>query len=326
MLLEVKNLTTVFQTGEGTAKAVDDVSFYLNKGETLGLVGESGCGKSVIAHSILHLIPDPPGKITNGEILFKGKNLLKLSEKQMRSVRGNQIGMIFQEPMTSLNPVYTCGNQIEEALIIHNKSTGAEAKNRAIEMLDLVGIPSPQGKAGIYYEYPHRLSGGMRQRVLIAIALACNPEILIADEPTTALDVTIQAQILELISNLRQKLGMGVLLITHDLGVIAETADRVIVMYASKIVESGKIRDVFKSPSHPYTIGLLDSIPNVNNKKKRLTAIEGNVPSPFEYPKGCHFQSRCKLADERCRIEKPMLTEVSPGHFSACFNIALIEH
>lgn len=271
VLLEVKNLKTYFYTDDGVSKAVDDVSYSLNRGETLGLVGESGCGKSVSALSIMRLIPEPPGKIVGGEILFEGRSLLNLTEAEMQEVRGNDIGMIFQEPMTSLNPVFTCGDQISEAIILHQKLTKDQAKDKAIEMLKLVGIPAPEQRFG---EYPHQLSGGMRQRVMIAMALSCNPDLLIADEPTTALDVTVQAQILELIGKLQKELGMGVIMITHDLGVIAEVCTKVAVMYASKVVEYGTVEEIFYNPKHPYTIGLMSSIPKLNKKKSRLSTIE----------------------------------------------------
>lgn len=321
-LLEVKNLKTYFFTDDGVAKAVDDVSFYLDKGETLGLVGESGCGKSVSALSIMRLIPDPPGKVVGGEILFKGTDILKLSEKDMQDIRGNDIGMIFQEPMTSLNPVFTCGDQIEEAVILHQKLSKAQAKQKAIEMLKLVGIPAPEQR---YNEYPHQLSGGMRQRIMIAMALSCNPEILIADEPTTALDVTVQAQILELINKLQRELGMGVIMITHDLGVIAEVSTRVAVMYASKVAEYGNVDQIFYNPKHPYTIGLLNSIPKLNKNKEKLSTIEGNVPAPTNYPKGCHFCTRCTFAIEKCWTEQPPLFQIEPGHTAACWRVDEID-
>jgi len=321
-LLEVKNLKTYFYTDDGIAKAVDDVSFYIDKGETLGLVGESGCGKSVSALSIMRLIPDPPGKIVGGEILFKGKDILKIPEKEMQDIRGNDIGMVFQEPMTSLNPVFTCGDQIEEAVILHQKLSKAEAREKGLEMLRLVGIPAPEQR---YNEYPHQLSGGMRQRIMIAMALSCNPEILIADEPTTALDVTVQAQILELINRLQKELGMGVIMITHDLGVIAEVSTRVAVMYASKVAEYGNVDQIFYNPKHPYTIGLLNSIPKLSKSKSRLSTIEGNVPAPTNYPKGCHFCTRCIFAIEKCWIEQPPLFEVEKGHTSACWRVDEID-
>ncbi|HLT23587.1 MAG TPA: ABC transporter ATP-binding protein [Ignavibacteria bacterium] len=317
-LLEVKNLQTFFYTDDGIAKAVDDVSYDLEMGETLGIVGESGCGKSVSALSIMRLIAEPPGKIAGGKILFKGTDLVQLPEKEMRKIRGNDIGMIFQEPMTSLNPVFTCGDQIEEVIMLHQNLDKKAAKEKAIEMLTLVGIPAPEQRYG---EYPHQLSGGMRQRVMIAIALACNPEILIADEPTTALDVTVQAQILELINKLQKDLGMGVIMITHDLGVIAEVSNKVCVMYASKVAEYGTVRQIFKDPKHPYTIGLLNSIPKAKNRKEKLTTIEGNVPAPTNYPQGCHFCTRCKFAIEKCWNEQPPLFDVGDGHTAACWRI-----
>ncbi len=321
-LLEVKNLKTYFYTDDGVAKAVDDVSFELDKGETLGLVGESGCGKSVSALSIMRLIADPPGKIVNGEIFFKGKDILKVPEKEMQDIRGNDIGMIFQEPMTSLNPVFTCGNQIEEAVILHQKLSKEDAKAKAIEMLKLVGIPAPEQR---YNEYPHQLSGGMRQRIMIAMALSCNPEILIADEPTTALDVTVQAQILELINKLQRELGMAVIMITHDLGVIAEVSTRVAVMYASKVAEYGNVDQIFYNPKHPYTISLLNSIPKLNKGKSRLATIEGNVPAPTNYPKGCHFCTRCTFAIEKCWNEQPPLIQIEPEHTASCWRVNEID-
>lgn len=314
-LLEVKNLKTYFYTDDGIAKAVDDVSFDLDKGETLGLVGESGCGKSVSALSIMRLIPEPPGKIVGGEILFKGKDLTKFDDKEMQDLRGNDIAMIFQEPMTSLNPVFTCGDQIDEAVILHQKVSKEEARNRSIEMLKLVGVPAPEQR---YAEYPHQLSGGLRQRIMIAMALSCNPEILIADEPTTALDVTVQAQILELIKKLQDELGMGVIMITHDLGVIAEVTKRVAVMYASKVAEYSSSEEIFYNPKHPYTLGLLNSIPKLNKGRARLATIEGNVPAATNYPAGCHFCTRCNYvdsklytADSKCWNIEPPLEQVS---------------
>lgn len=324
-LLQVKNIKTYFYTDDGVAKAVDDVSYDLDKGETLGLVGESGCGKSVSALSIMRLIPNPPGKIVGGQILFKGEDLVQKTEKEMQHIRGNDIGMIFQEPMTSLNPVFTCGYQIDEAVILHQQVSKEEAKNRSIEMLKLVGIPAPEQR---YREYPHQLSGGLRQRIMIAMALSCNPEILLADEPTTALDVTVQAQILELIARLQSELGMAVIMITHDLGVIAEVTKRVAVMYASKVVEYSKSVEIFDNPKHPYTLGLLNSIPKLNKGKGRLATIEGNVPAATNYPIGCHFCTRCKYVDSKlyttdskCWNVEPPLEQV-PGtnemHTVAC--------
>jgi oligopeptide/dipeptide ABC transporter ATP-binding protein len=308
-LLEVKNLKTFFYTDDGIAKAVDDVSYDLDKGETLGLVGESGCGKSVSALSIMRLIPDPPGKIVGGEIIFKGEDLVQKSEREMQDVRGNDIAMIFQEPMTSLNPVFKCGMQIDEAVILHQNVSKEEAKKRSIEMLRLVGIPGPEQR---YEEYPHQLSGGLRQRVMIAMALSCNPEILIADEPTTALDVTVQAQILELIKKLQKELGMAVIMITHDLGVIAEICDRVAVMYASKIAEYSNADEVFYNPKHPYTLGLLNSIPKLNKGLERLKTIEGSVPPATGYPVGCHFVTRCKYADSKLPADGSKCWSIDP--------------
>jgi oligopeptide/dipeptide ABC transporter ATP-binding protein len=317
-VLSIRNLRTYFHTDDGLAKAVDGVSFELKEGETLGIVGESGCGKSVTALSILRLLPDGVGLIEGGEILFEGRDIVKVSDKEIRSIRGNKISMIFQEPMTSLNPAYTCGNQIVEVLKTHRDISSADAKTKAIEILKSVGIPSPEQR---FKEYPHQLSGGLRQRVMIAIALACEPKILIADEPTTALDVTVQAQILELIKSLQVKYNMSVILITHDLGVVAETCDRVIVMYASKIVEEGLAADVFNEPKHPYTQALMESIPKLNERRERLYTIEGSVPSSLEYNAGCHFSNRCKYSDEKCAAEEPGLTILSETHSASCFKI-----
>jgi len=308
-LLEVKNLKTYFYTDDGIAKAVDDVSYDLDRGETLGLVGESGCGKSVSALSIMRLIPNPPGKIVSGEILFKGEDIVKKTEREMQDMRGNDVAMIFQEPMTSLNPVFTCGDQIDEAVILHQKVSKLEAKKRSIDMLHLVGIPAPEQRYG---EYPHQLSGGLRQRVMIAMALSCNPEILIADEPTTALDVTVQAQILELIKKLQDELGMGMIMITHDLGVIAEVSKRVAVMYASKIAEYSVADEIFYNPKHPYTLGLLSSIPKLNKGEARLATIEGNVPAATDYPVGCHFCTRCKYVDSKLYTKDSKCWNVEP--------------
>jgi oligopeptide/dipeptide ABC transporter ATP-binding protein len=314
-LLEVKHLQTYFFTDDGVAKSVDDVSYSVDNKKTLGVVGESGCGKSVSALSIMRLIPNPPGRTVGGEIIFEGRDLLKLPEEEMRSIRGNKIGMIFQEPMTSLNPVFTVGNQIEESILLHQNVSKEEAKARAIEMLRKVGIPAPEQR---YKEYPHQLSGGMRQRVMIAIALSCNPSVLIADEPTTALDVTVQAQILELINELQESLGMGVILITHDLGVIAETADTVAVMYASHVVEYSNVDDIYYNPLHPYTVGLLGSIPKLHIESDRLMTIEGTVPPPTNYPQGCNFAPRCSCATPKCLSDEPQLVEVDTGHLVAC--------
>ncbi|MBN1765948.1 MAG: ABC transporter ATP-binding protein, partial [Sedimentisphaerales bacterium] len=290
LLLSIKDLKVSFYTDEGEVRAVDGVFFDMRRGKTLALVGESGCGKSVTALSILRLIPDPPGKIVSGEIFFHDKNLLKLSERKMRSIRGNDIAMIFQEPMTSLNPVYTVGDQIVEAVELHQDKKGPAAWERATEMLRLVGIADPAQRVK---EYPHQMSGGMRQRVMIAMALSCDPDLLIADEPTTALDVTIQAQILDLIRQLQQRNTMSVLLITHDLAVVAENADDVVVMYASKIMEKTSVNELFDKPIHPYTQGLLRSLPRLDIKKERLEVIPGTVPDPLHFPPGCKFHPRC---------------------------------
>ncbi len=296
---------------------MDGVSFNIDEGETLGLVGESGCGKSVTALSIMRLISSPPGKVVGGEILFRGKDLLKLNGAAMRKIRGNEISMIFQEPMTSLNPVFTIGNQIGEAIRLHQGLGKKETKEKTVEMLRLVRIADPERRIS---DYPHQLSGGMRQRVMIAMALSCNPSLLIADEPTTALDVTIQAQILELMSELQEKLGMSLLLITHDLGVVAEQADEVAIMYAGKIVERAETKDIFNRPQHPYTVGLLNSLPGVGGlKKKRLVAIPGVVPSPLELPSGCRFRDRCPKAAGRCAEAEPELEEKVKEHWAACY-------
>jgi peptide/nickel transport system ATP-binding protein len=317
-LLKIRNLHTYFFTDEGVAKAVDGVDLELEEGGTLGVVGESGCGKSVTALSIMRLIPDPPGKITQGEILFGGTNLLDLSEAEMRRIRGRSISMIFQEPMTSLNPVFQIGDQISEVLRLHEGMSRKDAWNRSVEMLRLVGIPAPDRRV---YEYPHQLSGGMRQRAMIAMALACSPKLMIADEPTTALDVTIQAQILELINGLQKEKGMSVILITHNLGVIAETAQKVAIMYAGRIVEYTGVRPIFGTPKHPYTQGLLQSIPRLDQdhgRKTRLEAIPGLVPSLLDLPKGCKFSNRCKFVFDRC-VEEPPLIEAAPGHLVRCW-------
>ena len=309
-LLEVKNLRTHFPTRAGLVRAVDGVSFYLDHGELLGLVGESGCGKSITALSVMRLIA-PPGKIISGEILFDGKDLLKLSDREMRQMRGDDIGMIFQDPMTSLNPVYTIGEQIAEALRLHQRLSRKQAKQAAIEAMREVAIPDPSRRVD---DYPHQLSGGMRQRVMIAMALACNPRLLIADEPTTALDVTIQAQILELLNELRKQRELAVLLITHDLGVVAEVADRVAVMYTGRIVEESPVGELFARPKHPYTEGLLRSVPKLTSehvaKKERLETIEGTVPRPTDLPPGCHFAPRCSHRMPRCSEEEIPLYEL----------------
>lgn len=315
MLLEVKNLKTQFTLKRGIVKAVDDVSFHINKGEILAIVGESGSGKSVTSLSIMGLL-QKPGKVAGGEILFKSQDLNKMSQKELQKIRGNQISMIFQEPMTSLNPVWRIKDQLMESIMTHMKLSKKEALARTVEMLDTVGIPSPAARAN---DYPHQMSGGMRQRVMTAMALSCNPELLIADEPTTALDVTIQAQILELLYNMREKFHMAVLLITHDLGVVSEAADRVIVMYCGKIVEEADVRSLFARPMHPYTIGLLRSIPQIDDDSdKRLYMIKGMVPNPFHMPEGCSFSDRCEHCMERCTKEMPELKEID-GHKVRCF-------
>ncbi|MBT2687147.1 ABC transporter ATP-binding protein [Bacillus sp. ISL-47] len=303
-ILEVKNLKTHFFSGKKVIKAVDGVDFDVKRGETLGIVGESGSGKSITSLSIMRLIAEPPGKIVDGEINFKGKNLLAETEEGMRQMRGNKISMIFQEPMTSLNPVYSVGEQIAEAFRIHQKLPKKEAWQKAVEMLRLVGIPSPEKRAK---QEPHELSGGMRQRVMIAMALACKPELLIADEPTTALDVTIQAQILDLLKNLQEQLGTAVIMITHDMGVVSETCDRVAVMYCGKIVEHSDVDSLFENPKHPYTQGLLRSIPTVDRDVEELETIPGTVPSPDNLPAGCSFAPRCPFATDLCRTEEPPL-------------------
>jgi len=317
-LLTIRNLHTYFFSDEGVAKAVDGVDLEVKEGGTLGVVGESGCGKSVTALSVMRLIPDPPGKITQGEILFGGTNLLALSEAEMRKIRGRSISMIFQEPMTSLNPVFQIGDQISEVLRLHEGMSRKEAWDRSVEMLKMVGIPSPERRV---QEYPHQLSGGMRQRAMIAMALACSPKLMIADEPTTALDVTIQAQILELMNRLQKDKGMSVILITHNLGVIAETAQKVAVMYAGRIVEYAEVKPIFGNPMHPYTQGLLKSIPRLDEdhaRKARLEAIPGLVPSLLELPPGCKFSNRCKYVFEKC-VEEPQLIEAEPGHMVRCW-------
>jgi oligopeptide/dipeptide ABC transporter ATP-binding protein len=316
-LIQVKNLRTSFFTPEGEVRAIDGVSFEIAEGKTLGLVGESGCGKSVTSLSIMRLIASPPGKIVGGEILYRGRDLLKLNNEEMRKIRGNAISMIFQEPMTSLNPVFTVGNQIGEAIRLHQGLGKKETRAKTIEMLRLVKIADPESRAD---NYPHQMSGGMRQRVMIAMALSCNPSLLIADEPTTALDVTIQAQILELIKELQHKFGMALLLITHDLGVVAERADQVAIMYAGKIVERASAEAIFARPFHPYTVGLLASLPGTGGKKKkRLDAIPGVVPSPLRLPSGCRFRDRCPNAQAICAETEPELVELEKGHMVACY-------
>jgi oligopeptide/dipeptide ABC transporter ATP-binding protein len=314
-ILVVKDLTTHFFTDKGVVKAVDGNSFVLKEGQTLGIVGESGCGKSITAMSILNLI-EKPGKIVRGSIQFNGEELVGIPDKKMRTFRGNDISMIFQEPMTSLNPVFRVGDQIGESLVLHQKLSKKEAHAKAIDLLNLVGIPRAEK---VVRDYPHQLSGGMRQRVMIAMALACNPKVLIADEPTTALDVTIQAQILSLMNDLQKKTNTAIMLITHDLGVVAQMATDVLVMYAGKIVEAGTAIDIFDTPKHPYTVGLLESIPSLDDEKERLNSIEGVVPNPFELPTGCYFAPRCKDVMERCLTEQPGDYEVGQGHTAKCF-------
>jgi oligopeptide/dipeptide ABC transporter ATP-binding protein len=319
MLLEIRNLRTYFKTDEGIAKAVDGVDLKVIRGETLGLVGESGCGKSVTALSIMRLVPDPPGKIMGGEIIFDNQNILALPESEMRRIRGNTISMIFQEPMTALNPVYRIGSQIAEVIQLHQNVGRQEALNRALEMLSKVGIADPQQRMR---EYPHQISGGMRQRVLIAMALSSRPQMVIADEPTTALDVTIQAQILDLMNALKDEMGTSNLLITHDLGVIFEMAQWVAVMYAGKIVEYASVDDLFSRPLHPYTCGLMESIPQIDKPlpaNKLLKTIPGMVPNLFELVDGCSFQDRCSQAFDRCRREEPMLYDQGYGHLVRCW-------
>ena len=321
-VISVQNLETSFTTKAGSFRAVAGISYDVNEGETVGIVGESGCGKSVTSMSIMGLLGGT-GKVTSGKILFRGRNLLEMAPGEMEAVRGKKIAMIFQEPMTALNPVYTIGFQIDEQIMRHDLVSKAEARSRSIEALRLVGIPSPESR---YNNYPHQLSGGMRQRAMIAMALSCNPEFLIADEPTTALDVTIQAQILELIGDIQQKFKMGVQFITHDLGVISEVADRVVVMYAGTVCEIASTEQIFSRPSHPYTIGLMESIPRMGQKRDRLITIPGTVPSPLKIPSGCPFENRCSRATDICRQQRPQLEEVSTGrasHQVACFNKAV---
>jgi oligopeptide/dipeptide ABC transporter ATP-binding protein len=325
-LIEVKDLKTYFYTEDGVVRAVDGIDFSIEPEKTLGVVGESGCGKSVTALSIMGLIQMPPGKIEAGEILYhRNGNLIDLTKldpkgPEMRSIRGNEIAMIFQEPMTSLNPVYTIGNQIMEAIMLHQRLSKKAARNRTIEMLRAAGLPSPRQHID---EYPHQLSGGMRQRAMIAMALSCNPSLLIADEPTTALDVTIQAQVLGLMNNLRNEFRTAILFITHDLGVIAKMADDVVVMYLGKIVEGARVRNIYHDPKHPYTQGLMKSIPSLaTTGKERLIPIKGVVPDPFEVPQGCGFEPRCPHAMEICKLQIPPLEELTPGHVAACWLFA----
>jgi len=315
-LVEFKNVKTYFNTEKGVVKAVNDVSFKIKEGETVCVVGESGCGKSVTAMSLLRLIPNPPGEIVGGEIYFEGVNLLELKENDMNKIRGNKISVIFQEPMTSLNPVYTVGYQIRESLILHRKLSKEEANKVAIDMINLVGIPRADK---IVDSYPHELSGGMRQRIMIAMALSCTPKLLIADEPTTALDVTIQAQILDLMRDLKEKLNMAMMLITHDLGVVAEMADYVVVMYAGKVIEEAPVIELFKNPMHPYTIGLLKSKPTLTEDLDRLYSIPGQVPNPIGMPENCYFCQRCEKAVDQCKGEQPQLKDIGNGHKVACW-------
>jgi len=322
ILLDVKELKTHFFTRKGIIKAADGISFEIHRGETLGVVGESGCGKSISALSIMRLVPSPPGRIVGGEILFEGQNLLQMSLDRIRKMRGSEISMIFQEPMTSLNPVYTVGEQIAEVIRIHQGLGRREAREQAVEMLDRVGIPSPERRV---QDYPYQMSGGMRQRIMIAIALSCHPKLLIADEPTTALDVSIQSQILDLINQLKEDLGISILFITHNLGVVAETAQRVVVMYAGKVIEASKVRDLFHQPLHPYTRGLLNSIPAWHQSRKkrdrhRLQEIPGMIPDPFHLPKGCLFYPRCPDKRTRCEDQAPPLERKGEDHYVRCWD------
>lgn len=314
-LLQVKNLKTAFKTDKGLQTVVHGISFQIDKGEIVGIVGESGCGKSVTSLSIMRLLHDTPGRVTNGEVIYKDQNLLSLSEKEMKKYRGNELSMIFQEPMTSLNPVLKIGKQLRETIQLHLGMSKSKAHKHGIKMLELVGIPRAKE---IMNEYPHQLSGGMRQRVMIAIAISCNPALLIADEPTTALDVTIQAQILSILKDIQQQSNMGILMITHDLGVVAELCDRVIVMYAGRIVEESSVEALFEKPQHPYTQGLIDSIPKIGKNIDRLHSISGNVPSPSNMPQGCKFAPRCKHVMDICNAKEPDLLKVD-GHFSRCW-------
>ena len=314
-LLQIEDVRTVFRGAQGDVAAVDGVSLSVPKGKTLGIVGESGCGKSMLSLSVMRLVP-PPGRVAQGRVLFEGRDLLALPPSAMRDIRGNRIAMIFQEPMTSLNPVFTVGDQITEAMRAHDRrASKAELRTRAIAALDRVRIPAAARR---FEDYPHQMSGGMRQRVMIAMALSCDPELLIADEPTTALDVTVQAQILDLLRDLQAQSGMAIILITHDLGVVAEMADEVAVMYAGRVVERTGGVAIFDDPQHPYTLGLLGSIPKIEEERDRLLAIEGSVPAPFALPSGCRFHPRCVFADEGCTRHDPTLREVSPGHTAAC--------
>ncbi len=312
-ILEIENLTIHYVTDDETVEAVNDISLTLKEGESLGLVGETGAGKTTTALGILRLVPDPPGRIISGSIMYKGRNLMKLSESEMRKIRGHEISMIFQDPMTALNPVLTVGDQIMEVIRLHQKVSKAEALRRAMEMMEMVGI-----EGGRYNEYPHQFSGGMKQRIVIAIALACNPSLLIADEPTTALDVTIQAQVLDLIDSLKKKFNTSLLLITHDLGVVADVCDKVAIVYAGRIVEYGDLEQIYNSPQHPYTIGLFGSIPDFSRKAHRLNPIKGLMPDPSNLPEGCAFADRCPDASDICRAAQPRAVETQPGHIVRC--------
>ena len=316
-LLEINNLSTYFFTQDGIVKAVDDISYELEEGEVLGVVGESGCGKSVHALSIMRLVPTPPGRTVAGEVIFEGEDLLEMDDAEMRNIRGNRIAMVFQEPMTSLNPVLTIGRQLTETLELHQGMTGQQARNRAAELLQTVGIPDAERRL---VDYPHQFSGGMRQRVMIAMALSCNPRLIIADEPTTALDVTIQAQILELMQELARDFGTAMIIITHNLGVVARYADNVNVMYAGKIIETGSAQEIYHNPKHPYTLALLNSVPRLDaNERIRLDAIEGLPPDLVNLPEGCSFAPRCKYVFEQCLDETPVLNEAAQAHNSACW-------
>lgn len=316
-LLEIKDLYVQYTTDGRAVEAVNGITITVKKGDTLGLVGETGAGKTTTALAIMGLVPDPPGKVTSGEILLNGENLLQKSAKELRTIRGKDIAMIFQDPMTSLNPVLPVGDQIREVILLHEKLSKAEATHKACQMLELVGIPAER-----YDEYPHQFSGGMKQRVIIAIALACNPKLLIADEPTTALDVTIQAQVLEMMRDLKEKYGTAMILITHDLGVVAEVCNNVAIMYAGQIVESGTLDDIYSAPQHPYTIGLFRSIPDLTSKQRRLEIIPGIMPDPSNLPKGCNFCTRCQYATERCKQEKPPVAQLSKSHAVLCWRNA----
>lgn len=312
-LLRIEDLVVSYRTSEEIVRAVNGVSFSVKKGQTLGLVGETGAGKTTIAKSIMSILPDPPAKVDGGTIWFEGQDILRMKEREIRKIRGKKISMIFQDPMTALNPVFTVGDQITEGIRIHENISRKQSEERAKEMLEMVGIPSAR-----YGEYPHQFSGGMKQRVVIAIALSCNPELLIADEPTTALDVTIQAQVLEMIGELKDKFNTAMILITHDLGIVAEVCDQVAVVYAGEIVEMGDREDIFDRPAHPYTNGLFAALPSLAGDQKRLKPIKGLTPNPADLPEGCKFWPRCPYASEECRKNNPPLTEISPGHFSKC--------